>query len=66
MANPTLSDALAQTPSALRNVQASSQDNLGAVVGNTAPPAQMCVLPVITHPGMGAGIGATIKALLWY
>ncbi len=61
-ANPMLSDTLSQTLSALCKVQASSQDNLVAVAGNTMPPADMYVPPVITPPGQKARIGATVKS----
>ncbi len=62
MANPKPIDALAQTPSALRNVQASSQDNLGACGGNTAEPPDIFVPPPFTPPGAKAGVGALVKS----
>ncbi len=40
----------------------SSQDNLKAVAGNTAPPATMIIPAPFTPPWMKAGIGAIIKA----
>ncbi len=43
-------------------MQASSQDNLAAVAGNTACPAEMYVPPTFTPPGKKAGIGVTIKS----
>ncbi len=60
--NPTLSDTLSQRTPALWKVQASSQDNLAAVAGNTAPPADIYVPPVITPLGQKAEIGATVKS----
>ncbi len=61
MANPMPSDALAQIPSACRKVEASSQDNLGAVAGNSAGPPDMFVLPPFTPPGAKASVGALVK-----
>ncbi len=55
-------DALAQTLSALRKVQASSQDNFGPVAGNTSEPPDMFVPPPFTPLGMKASVGALIKS----
>ncbi len=55
-------DALLQNPSALQNVQASSKDNLAAVAGNRAPPAETYVPPPFAPPGAPCGVGATVKS----
>ncbi len=52
---------LLQSPSALRKVQSSSQDNLNAYAGNTAGPSNMVLPPPFTLPGKNAGDGALIK-----
>ncbi len=54
--------ALLQTPSALRKVQSSSQNNLADLAGNTAGPSNFNVPPPFAPPRMKAGIGAVIKS----
>ncbi len=62
MANPMPSDTLAQTMSAHRKVEPSSQDNLGAIAGNSAGPPDMNVPPPFTPPGSKPGVGAVIRS----
>ncbi len=60
--NLTPATALLQTPSALKKVQASSQDNLLACAVNIARPSNMYVPLPFTPPGKKAGEGALIKS----
>ncbi len=61
-AHPSLDEALAQNPKAQRLIAKSSQDNLAAVAGNTAPSADMNVPPPFLPPGAKAGVGAITKS----
>ncbi len=62
LANPTPVTAMLHTLSALRKVQASSQDNVLACAGNPAGPSDMYVSPPFTPPGQKAGERALIKS----
>ncbi len=59
--NPSPDEALKQTSSALREIARSSQNDLAALAGNTAPPPDMYVPPPIVPPGQLAGTGARVK-----
>lgn len=59
--NPTPGDTLLQTPSALRKVKTSSQNNLAGLEGNTTGLPDLSVPPTITPQGMKAGVGAIVK-----
>ncbi len=56
------SDTLAQTSSVRRKVEASLQDDLAAVAGNSSGPPNMNVPPPFAPLGSKAGVGAVVKS----
>ncbi len=57
-----MDEALEQNPSARRNISQSSQDNLAAIAGNTAPPPEMPVPPPFIPLGAMVGVEGRNKS----
>ncbi len=62
MLNPSLGEALEQNTSARRKISQSSQDNLAAVTGNTAPIPEMPVPPPFIPTCVMVGVEARNKS----